>query len=268
MITERPISLVTGASDGVGKEVARRLIAEGHYVILHGRNPSKLEMVLDELTDGCDECVAEVAIADLSSLADVRRLADDISGRFDHLDLLINNAGIGIADNRREESADGIELRFAVNYLSHFLLTHQLLPCLRAANAGRIVSVSSAGQAPIDFDDVMLERGYSGFQAYCQSKLAQIMFTRDLADLLQGTTVTATALHPATFMNTKIVDTPLSTVEDGARAIMNLATAPETAHLNGVYYNELRPGQAHAQADDPDARRRLRKLSEHLIASA
>ena len=138
----------------------------------------------------------------------------------DRLDILINNAGIGTAGGVREVSADGFELRFAVNYLAGFLLTRLLLPLLRASAPARIVNVSSAGQSPIDFADVMLTRGYSGTRAYCQSKLAQVMHTIDLAAELAGSGVAATCLHPATYMNTTMVRragiTPVSTVEEGA----------------------------------------------------
>ena len=126
----------------------------------------------------------------------------------------------------RQQSADGHELRFAVNYLAGYALIRRLLPLLLASAPSRIVQVSSAGQAPIDFDDVMLERSYSGVQAYCQSKLAQIMFALDLASELEGTGVTATALHPATYMPTKIVPTPASTLEEGVEATYRLAADP------------------------------------------
>jgi short-subunit dehydrogenase len=162
----------------------------------------------------------------------------------DRLDILINNAGIGTAGGVRQESADGFELRFAVNYLAGFLLTSLLLPLLRAAEPARIVNVSSAGQEAIDFTDVMLSRGYNGTRAYCQSKLAQVMFTLDLATKLAGTGITATCLHPATYMDTTMVRragvTPVSTVEQGAEAILNLAMSPALEGRSGLYFNGLR----------------------------
>src|SRR2546423_7561817 len=124
------------------------------------------------------------------------------------------------------ESRDGYELRFAVNYLAGYLLTTRLLDLLEASAPARIVSVSSAGQMAIDFDDVMLERGYSGVRAYCQSKLAQVMFTFELADRLRGTGVTATGLHPAPSMPTKIAPSPASTLGEGADATMPLLAGP------------------------------------------
>jgi NAD(P)-dependent dehydrogenase (short-subunit alcohol dehydrogenase family) len=162
----------------------------------------------------------------------VRRLADAVRQESDQVDILINNAGIGSGGSagKREVSQDGYELRFAVNYLAGFLLTRLLLPLLMASRPARIVNVSSLGQHPIDFDDVMLTRNYSGGRAYAQSKLAQIMFTFDLARELDPAMITANCLHPATFMATTMVRqsgvTPISTVEEGAEAILNLALSP------------------------------------------
>jgi NAD(P)-dependent dehydrogenase (short-subunit alcohol dehydrogenase family) len=165
----------------------------------------------------------------------------------------------------RQESADGFELRFAVNYLAGYALTHRLLDLLKRSAPSRIVNVSSAGQAPIDFDDVMLERSYDGVQAYCQSKLAQILFTFDLTEELDGSGVIATCLHPSTYMPTKIVPSPISTIADGVEATMRLVTAPAD-EVSGRYFNVLREARADGQAYDADARRRLHELSERLTA--
>jgi NAD(P)-dependent dehydrogenase (short-subunit alcohol dehydrogenase family) len=176
-----------------------------------------------------------------------------------------SNAGIGTAGGVRQESADGFELRFAVNYIAGFLLTSLLLPLLQASAPARIINVSSAGQYPIDFADVMLTRGYSGTRAYCQSKLAQVMFTIDLAAEFSGSDVTANCLHPATYMNTAMVRragvAPVSTVEEGADAILNLAVSPALAGRTGLYFNGLREARGHSQAYDAQARRQLRALS-------
>jgi NAD(P)-dependent dehydrogenase (short-subunit alcohol dehydrogenase family) len=176
--------------------------------------------------------------------------------------------GIGTARSR-QTSADGFELRFAVNYLAGFLLTSLLLPLIKKSAPARIVNVSSAGQQPIDFGDVMLTRCYSGARAYCQSKLAQIMLTIDLGAALKGTGVRVTSLHPATYMDTSMVRRagvrPLSTVEEGAGAILNLAASPAVEGQTGLYFNGLREAKkAQAQAYDPDARQRLRALSLEL----
>jgi NAD(P)-dependent dehydrogenase (short-subunit alcohol dehydrogenase family) len=259
-------ALVTGSTDGVGRVVAHRLGELGARVLVHGRDRARGEEVVAEIKKSGGK--AEFLAADLASLAEVRRLAQAVLAKTDRLDILINNAGIGTAGTTRQTSADGHELRFAVNYLAGFLLTRLLLPLLKASAPARIVNVSSAGQQAIDFADVMLTRGYSGSRAYRQSKLAQIMFTIDLAEDLEGSGVIVNCLHPATYMNTTMVRragvTPASTVEQGAAAILNLAAGPALAGRSGLYFNGLREARADRQAYDPAARRRLRELSLEL----
>jgi len=258
-------ALVTGSTDGVGRLVARKLGQAGARVLVHGRNAKRGARVVADIK--ASGGTADFLAADLSALAEVHRLADTAQATADRLDILINNAGIGTA-GPRQISVEGFELRFAVNYLAGFLLTLLLLPLIKNSAPARIVNVSSAGQQPIDFGDVMLTRGYSGGRAYCQSKLAQIMFTIDLGAALEGTGVTVTCLHPATYMDTSMVRragvTPLSTVEEGAQAILNLATSPAVEGQTGLYFNGLREAKAQAQAYNPDARRRLRSLSLEL----
>ncbi len=261
--------LITGSTDGVGRRVAERLATAGARVLIHGRNGARGERVLAAIRAAGNE-KARFYPADLASLAEVRRLADAVRRDHECIHVLINNAGVGSggAAGTRQVSADGHELRFAVNYLAGFLLTTLLLPTLRASAPARVVNVSSAGQQAIDFSDVMLTRGYSGGRAYTQSKLAQIMFTLDLAEMLKGTGVTATCLHPATYMDTTMVrqsgTTPISTVEEGADAIIKLAASPEVEGVTGQYFNRLNPAQADAQAYDATARAQLRELSLRL----
>jgi len=263
-------ALVTGSTDGVGRLVAKRLAEAGVRVFLHGRDRERGERVVAEIAAGGGR--AQFVPADLSSLAEVRRLARVIEGETDRLDLLINNAGIGTAGAQRELSVDGYELRFAVNYLAGFLLTQLLLPLIQASAPARIVNVSSIGQQAIDFEDVMLERGYSGVRAYCQSKLAQILFTFDLAEGLQDTGVTVTCLHPATYMDTTMVHragvTPQSSVDEGARAILELAIGTAQEGRSGLFFDGLREAHPHAQAADEHARRRLRRLSQEWTGLA
>jgi NAD(P)-dependent dehydrogenase (short-subunit alcohol dehydrogenase family) len=264
-VTMDPTSvvMVTGATDGLGRGLARALDAAGATVLVHGRSEERIAETLSELSER-----ARGYRADLSSLAEVRRLADEVLAAEPRLDVLVNNAGIGTTvpgGGERQESADGYELRFAVNYLSGYLLTRRLLDLLRRSAPSRVVNVSSAGQAAIDFDDVMLERGYSGVQAYCQSKLAQILFTFDLAEERDGDGVTATCLHPATYMPTKIVPSPISSLEEGVDATMRLITGPPE-EVGGRYFNGTREARADAQAYDPGARQRLRELSDELTA--
>ena len=273
MNLEGKSALVTGSTDGVGRLVARRLTDQGARVLVHGRDRQRAEQVLDQIR-ASDRNSAMFVPADFSSLAEVRRLAELVRQNCDRLDILINNAGIGSGGPgaKRETSRDGHELRFAVNYLSGFLLTRLLLPLLMLSKPARIVNVSSLGQHPIDFDDVMLMHGYTGGRAYTQSKLAQIMFTFDLAAELDPATVTANCLHPATYMATTMVRqsgvTPISTVEEGAEAILNLAASEKLAAHTGEFYNGLTPSRANAQAYDDRARERLRMLSMRLTGLA
>jgi NAD(P)-dependent dehydrogenase (short-subunit alcohol dehydrogenase family) len=229
-------------------------------VLVHGRSQERLDETLAELPGEGHRGY----LADLAALDEVRRLAAEVNEREERLDVLVNNAGIGFA-GEREESRDGIELRFAVNYLAGYVLTTELLPLLERSKPSRIVNVSSAGQTAIDFDDPMIEHGYSGGRAYMQSKLAQILFTFDLAERLPDG-VTITALHPATYMPTKMVPSPTSTLEEGVEATERLVTASELDGVSGAYFNGQREQDADPQAYDPDARRRLRELSERLTA--
>jgi NAD(P)-dependent dehydrogenase (short-subunit alcohol dehydrogenase family) len=263
---EGKTALITGSTDGVGRVVAQRLGKMGARVLVHGRDGARGERVVADIKAGGG--AAEFLTADLAALAQVRRLAEAVRRTTNRLDILINSAGIGSAGAARQTSADGHELRFAVNYLAGFLLTYLLLPLVRQSAPARIVNVASAGQQAIDFADVMLTRGYSGSRAYCQSKLAQIMFTIDLAGELEGAGVAVNCLHPATYMNTTMVRragvTPISSVEEGAEAILNLAAAPALARRSGLYFNGLREARADRQAYDADARARLRALSLEL----
>lgn len=262
------IALVTGSTDGVGRAVARELGEQGARVLVHGRDAARGAQVVGDIEAAGGS--ARFLAADFSSLDAVRHLAEAVSAETQRLDLLVNNAGIGFGrpGAGRELSADGVELRFAVNHLAGYLLTELLLPALIDSAPARIVNVASAGQRAIDFDDLMLEHGYDGRRAYCQSKLAQIIYTFDLAERLEGRGVTVNALHPATFMDTTLVHNsgvePWSSVEEGARAIMRLAVAPETGQVSGRYFNGMQEARAESQAYDARARERLRTLSARL----
>jgi NAD(P)-dependent dehydrogenase (short-subunit alcohol dehydrogenase family) len=261
--------LITGSTDGVGRYVAAQLAAAGAEVLIHGRDRDRAKTLADEIRQ---QGHGEVTFypADLSSLAGARQLAEAVLADHKRLDIFISNAGIGSRTQgaERRVSADGHELRFAVNYLSGFLLARLLLPLLKASAPSRIVNVASLGQHPIDFDDVMMTRNYSGSRAYAQSKLAQIMFTIDLARELEGSGVTVNSLHPATYMNTTMVReggiTPISTVEQGGDAILHLAAGDDMAGKSGLFFNGMREAQANSQAYDAAARERLRNLSLEL----
>ena len=269
-LTEQVI-LITGATDGLGKAVAMQLARAGATLLLHGRDEARGQQTLEEIRAQTGNPRLYWYRADFAALSQVRALAERLAREQERIDVLLNNAGIGTTlpgGGARQESEDGYELRFAVNYLAPFLLTRLLLPTLRQSAPARIVNVSSAGQAPINFRDVMLERRYDGVQAYCQSKLALIMFTFDLAEELPATAVTANCLHPATYMPTKMVlaarGSSVSTIEEGVQATTHLITAPELEQVTGRYYHGLREARAESQAYDRQARRQLRQLSEQL----
>jgi NAD(P)-dependent dehydrogenase (short-subunit alcohol dehydrogenase family) len=258
--------LVTGATDGLGRRVGQELAAMGTTILLHGRRPERLERSFEELRSQTGSEKVNSYLADLSSLAAVRDLAERILSTHDRLDVLVNNAGI-IA-RERKESKDGYELTFAVNYLSHFLLTRLLLPLLKDSAPARIVNVASAGQSPLDFSNLMLEQGYDAMKAYSQSKLAQVMFTFDLAEHLQDTGVSVNALHPASLMDTKMVQSTfgytMSTVEEGAQAVVRLAVSQEVEGVTGRYFDGTREARANRQTYDSRVRNKLWVLSEQL----
>jgi NAD(P)-dependent dehydrogenase (short-subunit alcohol dehydrogenase family) len=261
--------LVTGATDGLGRALAGAAAAAGATVLVHGRDRERIRAAEAEIGAAARGGAVRSYCADFASLAEVRAMAEEVLARERRLDVLVNNAGIGGSvpgGDRRLVSADGYELRFAVNHLAGYLLTRELLGLLQASAPARIVNVSSAGQMALDFDDLMLERDYSGVRAYCQSKLAQILFTFQLADELRGTGVTVTCLHPATYMPTKIVPAPISTLEEGVAATLALVGDPALDGVTGAYFETTRRSRADPQAYDPDARRRLDEISRTLVA--
>jgi NAD(P)-dependent dehydrogenase (short-subunit alcohol dehydrogenase family) len=261
----RPIDqstiLVTGATDGLGRALAQRLHSDGARLLLHGRDAAKLESLAGELSG------VQTLQADFASLQDVHRLA----GEVDRVDVLVNNAGIGsgLPEGReRAESKDGHELRFQVNYLAGYLLTELLLDKLRAAAPARVVFVASLGQMPIDFGNVMLERNYSGIQAYCQSKLAQIAYGMALAGRLDPEQVTVNSLHPSTFMPTKMVlaerGAALDPLEQGVDATHRLVADPQLDGVTGRFFDREEDTAPHPWALDPANRERLVELSREL----
>lgn len=264
-------ALVTGATDGLGRSVATELAGRGARVLVHGRSPERGERTVEAIRAETGSDRVELQLADFASLAEVRGLAGAVAETAPGINLLVNNAGIGSGmpeGRERQESRDGIELRFQVNYLAGFVLTESLLPLLRRNAPARVVQVSSLGQAEIDFEDAMLTGSYDGVRAYSQSKLAQIMYAADLAASIPPDELTINSLHPATFMPTKMVleerGAAVDTLELGTRATLRLALDPSLDEVTGRFFDRLDEGAPHPQAADAEARARLHELSLEL----
>jgi NAD(P)-dependent dehydrogenase (short-subunit alcohol dehydrogenase family) len=264
---DRPsIVLVTGATSGLGRYLAQQLARSGWSVLVHGRDPERTNELADELGGG-----ARPYVADMASLAAVRRLAEQVREDVPRLDVLVNNAGIGFGppDSARQVSQDGHELRFAVNYLAPVLLTQLLMPLLTASAPSRIVNVGSIGQIGFDPHDAEFEHGYNGLDAYRRAKLALAAFTFDLAGELRDAKVTVNCLHPATFMNTAMVIEggiePTSTVEEGGAATMRLITDPSLDGVTGEFFNGQVAARALPEAYDEGFRRDLREVTGRML---
>ncbi|MFR0356011.1 SDR family NAD(P)-dependent oxidoreductase [Streptomyces sediminimaris] len=258
--------LITGATSGLGRYVAFELVRAGHLVLAHGRDPGRTERLVAELRTEGD---AEGFVADLASLSQVRELGARVAAAHPGLDVLINNAGVGAGapGAARELSADGHELRLAVNYLAPVVLTRALLPVLRANAPARVVNVGSAGQDPLDFDDIEFRRAHDGFAAYRRAKFALAAHTFALAEELADTGVAVNVLHPATFMDTAMVReggvTPWNTVADGAPGVLALATGD---HGTGGYFDGTDRARAHEATYDRELRKRLSAVTDQLLA--
>ncbi len=266
-------TFITGATDGLGRALAGRLAASGHRLILHGRDELRLAAVAADIEQS-GAAPPETVLADLADLRQVRELSGQVRALTDRLDVFVSNAGVGSGEpdgHERRVSADGYELRFAVNYLAGFDLALRLLPLLRAAGSARLINVASLGQAPIDWDDVMMERDYDGFRAYCQSKLAQITAGFTMAGRLDPNVVTVNSLHPSTLMPTKMVTAEygrsVDTLEAGEIATRRLVDDPDLNGVTGKFFDRLREGRAHESAYDPQVQSRLWQLSLELTAA-
>ena len=244
------ICMVTGANVGIGKETARALASAGARVIMVCRSRTRGEAARAEIIEQSGNDEVELMLADLSVQADVRKLAAAFQRQHEALHVLVNNAGAYFP--QRTESADGLEMTWALNHLGYFLLTNLLLDVIKRSAPARIINVSSAGHThgTIDFDDLQMRRNYGGFQAYARSKLANLLFTYELARRLDGTAVTVNALHPGA-VNTNIwnnVDGLLGRllravgkfyflpVEAGAATAIYLATSPDVTGVTGQYF--------------------------------
>jgi NAD(P)-dependent dehydrogenase (short-subunit alcohol dehydrogenase family) len=272
------VCLVTGATSGIGEVTARELARRGAEVVIVGRSPERSAATLDRIRNETGATAIDTLVADLSIQADVRRLAGQVRDRCPRLDVLVNNAG-GMYLTRRE-SVDGIEMTLALNHLSFFLLTNLLLPLIRQSTPARIVNVASDAHqgGVIHFDDLQFQKSYSGWRAYQQSKLANILFTYELARRLEGSGVTANTLHPG-FVRTNffqdwggwvgfIVKLGASIValtpEQGARTSIYLASSPEVQAVTGQYFVKEKPTRSSARSLDRDVAQRLWHVSEQL----
>jgi retinol dehydrogenase 14 len=262
------VILITGGTDGIGRAAAIEAARRGHQVIVHGRSEERVEAVLGEIRRIGSAAGAEPrgVTADLSSLAEVQKLARRLRSDLSRLDVLINNAGV--ISRTRRVSRDGYELTFAVNHLAHFLLTTELLDLIKVSSPARIVNVSSMVHygAEIDFQDLMLEHNYDGYRAYEQSKLANVLFTTELTRRLDGTGVTAVSLHPGV-IRTKVLHEYFgggAPTEQGARNVLTPALDPRYADLTGVYFSDARPKDPDPAGTDPDTARRLWDVSDEL----
>jgi NAD(P)-dependent dehydrogenase (short-subunit alcohol dehydrogenase family) len=273
--------LITGATAGIGEVAARELARRGATVVLVGRSATKSRALVEQIQTQTGNPAVEGLLADLSSLAEVRRLAQQVQERHARLHVLINNAGALFL--KRQESVDGFELTFALNHLAYFLLTSLLLDTLRASAPARIINVSSRAhrRAVLDFSDLQHRQSYGGLQVYSESKLENLLFTYELARRLEGTGVTVNALHPgvvATRFGTNngrlsrwlrpVADLFCISAEAGARTIVYLATAPEVEGVTGKYFIDEKAVPSSPASYDRDAAARLWQLSEELTKLA
>lgn len=278
-----PVCLVTGATSGIGLVTAEDLARRGARVIVAGRDPERTAAAIQRIQRSTGATDLDSVLADLSSQDEVRRMADEVLARHDRLDVLINNAGLAV--RTRQLSPDGIELTWAVNHLGPFLLTSLLTDLLRASAPARVVTVSSNVErvhwlARLDLDDPQFERRrFNGLQAYLQSKVANMVFSAELAERLKGTGVTANCLHPGLIATGLGRDQsgPLDRVvtrwlarspEDGAQTSLYLATSPEVADTTGGFYRNGKPAKQHPRAGDPETRRQLWELSARTTGVA
>jgi NAD(P)-dependent dehydrogenase (short-subunit alcohol dehydrogenase family) len=262
------IILVTGATDGIGRETARELAMMEATVIVHGRNAARVESAIEELPRSAGSSKLETAVADFSSLKQVRQLAGRIAGRFPRVDVLINNAGVFMRN--RVLSEDGFEMTFAVNHLAHFLLTNLLLPLLKKGTAARIITVSSAvhSSAALDFENLNAEKHFDAHGAYALSKLANILFSKELAVRLEGSGITSNALHPGV-INTKMLREAFNmsgaSVKEGAATSVYLASSPAVEGVTGKYFIHKREARAAPIADNASLRERFWNASASFV---
>jgi NAD(P)-dependent dehydrogenase (short-subunit alcohol dehydrogenase family) len=271
------ICLITGATGGIGLETAKALARQGAHVIITARSEAKGRTAQALIQSAAPGAAVDLRIADFAALAAVRGLAEAVNADYPHLDVLINNAGL--IEPKRRLSEDGIEMTFAVNHLAPFLLTNLLLDKLKQAPQGRVITVASTAHhgARIHFNDLGLARGYRFMKAYAQSKLANILFTRELARRLEGSKVTANCLHPGviatgiahrhwlTNFGWKLLSPFMLNAEQGAQTSIYLATSPEVTQISGEYFAKCRIADTSAAAKNMTDAARLWTVSEKMV---
>jgi NAD(P)-dependent dehydrogenase (short-subunit alcohol dehydrogenase family) len=266
------VILVTGSTDGIGKETAFELARRGATVVLHGKHLGRCQQVLSECVRASGNRDLGCFAADLSSLDEVRRLGEEIVRQYSRLDVLINNAGVFMTD--RVLTGDGFENTFAVNHLAPFLLTHLLLDLLKTSAPSRVVTVSSVAhqRGQLDFQNLQGEKRFTGYGAYSLSKLANVLFSGELAERLEGTGVTANCLHPGV-IGTKLLRQGFgsmsgSSVKDGARTLVFLAADPSVARVTGKYFVKNREEAPSPVASDASLRKQFWDISARLCGLA
>jgi len=264
------IILVTGATDGIGKQTAIDLAKQGAHVIVHGRHPEKVEATR-QAVEKAGAAKADGVVFDLASFASVRKGAEEITKRVDRLDVLVNNAGVFM--NERVLTQDGIETTFQVNHLSPFLLTRLLIDTVLKGPGARVVNVSSIAhrRGRLSLEDLQRERGFDGYTAYAQSKLANVLFTLEFANRFPPERITANALHPGV-VGTKLLREGFGAVgsdslEEGAQTSVYLATSPEVEGVSGNYFVQCKQGDMALQALDSHGRKQLWQMSEQLTGA-
>lgn len=265
--------LVTGATAGIGRQTARELASAGFRVLVHGRDRGKVDAVINELSPTSHGAGHSGYVADLSSLAEVRRVGDEIAASERRLDVLLHNAGVFM--NERVDSADGYEMTLAVNHLAVFELTRRLRPLLASTGGGRVVTVASMAHSGHDvhWDDPNLQTGFTGHKAYGQSKLANILFSNELAKRMsaaEGEDTTSNSLHPGV-VTTKLLEAGWgmtgASLEEGSRTSVHLALSPTVEGVTGRYFNDCSEVRPSPSAQDADAADRLWGLTERLVDS-
>lgn len=272
------VVMVTGATDGIGLVTARELANMGAEVVVVGRNVEKGNRVVSEIKSATGSDKVALMVADLSSMQEVRKLAEEFKSKYKRLDVLVNNAGAVF--RQRAESVDGYEMTFALNHLNYFLLTNLLLDTIKASAPARIINVSSAahqGQT-LDFTDLQNEKSYSGFSVYGQSKLANVLFTKALSRRLEGTGVTTNVVHPG-FVATRfghnngglmrlfmpIVQLLARSPEEGAETNIYLASSPEVDEVTGEYFADSKVAPSSTVSKDAEAAERLWEISAEMV---